>query len=56
MTQQRKEATMKIVVKVQKPRNPLVALCHSRKAGAHKTGNERQRQARELRQRLKTLD
>jgi hypothetical protein len=44
---------MKIVVPNLKPRNHLVVLVKFRKAGAHKVGNVRQRQQRELRAHLK---
>jgi hypothetical protein len=46
-----RKAVMKIEIKLKKPRNPLVAPCRQRRAGAHRptAGGERQRSRRETR-------
>jgi hypothetical protein len=48
---------MKIEIKLKKPRNPLVALCRQRRAGAHRPteGGERQRSRRETRSAIHQL-
>ncbi len=45
-------ASMKIIIPIQKPRNPLVVHTRSRKGGAHSQGNVRQQQERSLRRDL----
>jgi hypothetical protein len=44
---------MKLIVKNLKPRNPFVAAALRRPAGMHRSGSQRQAQARELRAELK---
>jgi hypothetical protein len=48
---------MKIEIKLKKPRNPLVAPCRHRRAGAHRptVGGERQRSRRETRSEVREL-
>jgi hypothetical protein len=48
---------MKITVKTPRPRNPLVTLARSRRAGAHRPtgGSQRQRASREMQRELRHM-
>ena len=46
---------MKLTLKTPKPRNPFVAACRRRLAGAHRIGAPRQRAQRELRREIDRL-